>query len=269
MDQYKADKAKLELDLAGKNNRATQREGSIAKLEEQIKVQDKKIIELQKRQDNKNNAEINELKNSNKKLQDSINDKNAKLAKSEKKVAKLEGEIASLEAKEKELTELLKLEAQSYKELDEKYQIYTASIEGDLKTLEQLKSTLSQIGDLASDGGKILDNPIKTKVTTTHSVSSHMSKNQTKMEPAPAGSAQNSGNNSGIIRAGDSISNSLVVNEVVVEFDSEQLANKIAEGASAFTQTVEDAVLDAESSVKGAVDTVSALVSTKTPYQVW
>ncbi|MDD9339890.1 MAG: hypothetical protein PV362_09605 [Providencia heimbachae] len=117
------------------------------------------------------------------------------------------------------------------------------------ETFNQLKPVLSKIGILATEGEGILNEPSKTTTTLTMSTST---KGEKISEPMSAGSAQNLGDNSGTIRGGDSVSNSLIVNGATID-GSEALAVSVdclAENINGLAQSIECAVSNASSDLK-------------------
>lgn len=212
------------------------------------------------------NTKIQRLENDVKNLKGILSNKVEKESESSSKVTQLEEKIATLEMEKKELDSMLQRELHSYAKLLEEYSLYKQSVKTDMATFKQLKSTFSKIGDLANQGEEILNEPSQT-TTVTLTTATHSSETETPLGSVSAGFAQNSGDNSGTIRGGDSISNSIVVNGMVI--DDEQAANKLAEGMNSLAQTVESIVNDTGNSAKGSIGTVGAFVQTQTPYQVW
>lgn len=270
--QANGDKEKLEERLIAQQKRNKKQEEKIIEIQGKIDGKQKEIAALNDKlaDEGKNtsglNTKIQRLENDVKNLKGVLSNKVEKESESSSKVTQLEEKIATLEIEKEELDSLLQRELQSYAKLLEDYRLYKLSVKTDMATFKQLKSTFSKIGDLANQGEEILNEPSQT-TTVTLTTATHSSETETPLGSVSAGFAQNSGDNSGTIRGGDSISNSIVVNGMVI--DDEQAANKLAEGMNSLAQTVESIVNDAGNSAKGSIGTVGAFVQTQTPYQVW
>jgi chromosome segregation ATPase len=272
LDQANGDKEKLEERLKVQQDRNKKQEEKITEIQGKIDGKQKEVAALNDKlaDEGKNqaglNAKIQRLENDIDNLKGILNKKVEKESECSSKVSQLKEKISVLEMEKKELDSLLQRELQSYTKLAEEYRLYKLSVKTDMATFKQLKPMLTKIGDLANQGEEILNEPSQT-TTVTLTTATYSSETETPLGSVSAGFAQNSGDNSGTIRGGDSISNSIVVNGMVI--DDEQAANKLAEGMSSLAQTAESIVNDAGNSVKGSIGSVGVFVQTQTPYQVW
>lgn len=270
--QANGNKEKLEERLKVQQDRNQKQEEKITEIQGKIEGKQKEIAALNDKlaDEGKSNAGLNakiqRLENDIDNLKSILNKKVEKESECSAKVSQLKEKINVLDAEKKELDTMLQSELQSYTKLAEEYRIYKLSVKTDMETFKQLKPMLSKIGDLANQGEVILNEPSKT-TTVALTATSHSRETETPVGNVSAGFAQNSGDNSGTIRGGDSISNSIVVNGMVI--DDEQVANKLAEGMNSLAQTAESIAKDAGDSVKGTVGTVGVFVQAQTPYQVW
>ncbi|HHR5911286.1 TPA: hypothetical protein ACS7WR_000870 [Providencia alcalifaciens] len=272
LEQADGDKVKLEERLKTQQDRNKKQEEKITEL--QCKIEDKnkeitllndKLLQVGENNDGLN-AKITRLNNDLVYLKGILDEKVQKESECSSKVSNLKDKIDLLEVEKKQLSDRLQHGRQSYSELEETYRLYKLSVKMDMETFKQLKPMLSEIGALATQGEEILKDPAKGSSNVQFSMTS-VEKTMTPSSAISAGTAFNSGNNSGSVRGGDSISNSVVVNGLSIE--DELIANKLAEGMSDLVQTLETIVQDTNDSVNGAVGQLGILVETKTPYQVW
>lgn len=283
IEKTNADKEKLKARLEIQEARNKKQAADIAEINTKIEGKKKEIDALKSKLESEGkvqtdtNPKILRLERDVRKLEIDLDSKSGNESKSKARMDNLEARIRVLEVNEKTADLELKDIKLKHQELTEKFAYYEQTIDQDIEKLGELEQVFKQIGELKSQGEGVLAGSSKT-TTMNRTTVSYSRETKTPSGHVSAGFAQNLGDNSGSMRGGDSISNSYETNinnemnlnnEVTFKIDADQTANKIAEGASAFTQTIEEVVLDAGSSVKGAVDTVSVLVSTKTPYQVW
>ncbi|GAB1439127.1 hypothetical protein MASR2M36_18910 [Providencia sp.] len=157
------------------------------------------------------------------------------------RISKLNDKITLLDTEKKHISEMLDTQKQSYETLSTEYQNYQQSVKADMDMLQQLKPMLNQIGDLAVRGEQLLSDPeIVTSTLSVNSQATTVSKSELPTGSISAGFAQNKGDNSGTIRGGDSISNSVVVNGFGIEGEEiESAVDSLVSSMSEFKQSVE------------------------------
>ncbi|ATG18094.1 hypothetical protein CO695_17950 [Providencia alcalifaciens] len=272
LEQANGDKNKLEERLKTQQDRNKKQEEKITELQCKIDEKNKKLTELNEKllRVNENNeglnARITRLNNDLVYLTGILDEKVRKESECSSKVSNLKDKIDLLEVEKKQLADRLQHGRQSYSELEETYRLYQLSVKTDMETFKQLKPMLSEIGALATQGEEMLNDPTKSSSRVEFSLKS-VEKTTTPSPAISAGTALNSGTNSGSVRGGDSISNSVVVGGLAIE--DELIGNKLAESMSDLAQTLETIAQNTNDSVNGAVGLLGILVETKTPYQVW
>ena len=272
LEQARGDKEKLEERLKIQQERNKKQEEKIIEIQGKIDGKKKEIAVLNDKliNEGKNtaglNTKIQRLENDIDNLKNILNKKVKKESECSTKVSEMKEKIEVLETEKKELSSQLQNELQSYAKLEEEYRIYKLSVKTDRETFKQLKPMLSEIGALATQGEVMLNDPTKSSSRVEFSLKS-VEKTTTPSPAISAGTAFNSGTNSGSVRGGDSISNSVVVGGLAIE--DELIGNKLAESMSDLVQTLETIAQNTNDSVNGAVGQLGIVVETKTPYQVW
>ncbi|WP_265498250.1 coiled-coil domain-containing protein, partial [Providencia rustigianii] len=275
LEQANGDKSKLEERLKNQQERNKKYEEKISQIECKIDAKTKEIASLNSKlqDEDKNrqglNEKINRLNNDISNLKSILDKKVTKETECSQRVSYLQDKLGKLEAEKQGLADLLQRELESYRDLERQYREFKLSVKTDRETFRELRPMLDQINRLATEGKDILNQPEKSATTITLSASvSSLDANESPMtDKISAGYAQNHGDNSGTIRGGDSVSNSIVVNGLVIE--NEQVADKLAESMSSLAQSAEMIAKEASDSIQLTAGTVGVFVQTQTPYQVY